>query len=175
MHTLKAIPSFDLLRKTSVILTSLFLVFGCSGIDEAVAQAVNEPAPEFQVYTMDGRFFSPYSLDEQALLMFWAPWCGVCRSELPKLARYYRETGFSGLQVLTIGTSASRDRVTGYVKDQPDTFVFPTVYDDGRLLAEAFGIRAFPTYVLIDIEGTIQMIHRGGGVLNSRKFQALVE
>ena len=158
------------------MLIGLVFLVGLGGVEQALAQVVDEPAPEFHVYSMDGRFFSTESLEgEQTLLMFWAPWCGVCQRELPKLAQYYRETGSAEVQILTIGTAAPSDQVTAYVESHSGTFVFPTVYDEGRLLQDTFGVRAFPTYVLLDENGTIQMIHRGGNVLRSRRFQSLVE
>ena len=164
------------LHYLSVVLMSLAFIFGDGVLCVTFAQAIDDPAPEFETYSIEGRYFSSESLEgEQTLLMFWAPWCGVCRRELPKLAQYYRETGSAEIQILTIGTASPESQVKGYVEDHSNTFVFPTVYDDGRLLKDAFGIRAFPTYVLLDEEGTIRLIHRGSGVLNNSRFQSLVE
>ncbi len=164
------------LRCLSVLLISMVFIVIDGRLAQALAQTLGEPGPEFQTYSIDGRYFSNESLEgERTLLMFWAPWCGVCRRDLPKLAQYYRDVGSGELEVVTIGTAASGDRVHAYVKEHPNTFLFPTVYDNGQLLKEAFGIRVFPTYVLLGEDGTIQFIHPGGGVLNNRKFQGLVE
>ena len=176
MHTLSIKSPSVFLRCQSIMLMSLVFLVGDGWCDQALAQSVDEPAPEFQSYSIDGRYFSTESLEgEQALLMFWAPWCGVCRRELPKLAQYYRETGSTEVQILTIGTAASSARVKAYVEEHSGTFVFPTVYDDGQILQEAFRIKAYPTYVLLDVDGTIQMIHRGGGILRNPRYQNLVE
>ena len=107
--------------------------------------------------------------------MFWAPWCGVCRRELPRLAHYYRDNGSAEVQVLAIGTAAASDQVRAYVEGHPGTFPFPSVYDEGDLLQEAFGVRAYPTYVLFDEEGVIQLIHRGGGVLQSKRYRSQID
>ena len=142
---------------------------------QATAQWVNEPAPEFEVYALGGRGFSNYSLEgDRALLMFWAPWCGVCREELPKLAEYYEGAMPVDLQVLSLGGAASSGQVYGYVQNHSETFVFPTAYDEGQLIGEAFGVRAYPTYVLLDEDGTILLVHRGGGVLDSKRFKRLM-
>ena len=176
MHTITSIAQSILYRSMFVLSMSLILVAGDGWLIHAPAQGVNEPGPEFEVYSIDGRYFSSESLEgEQTLLMFWAPWCGVCRRELPKLAQYYRETGSAQMQILTIGSADSSDRVEAYVADHSDTFVFPTVYDDGNLLQGAYRVRAFPTYVLLDADGVIQMMHRGSGVLENRRFQSLVQ
>ena len=176
MHTPSSYSISRLMRHLTVMLMSLVFIVGEGELHLASAQAVDEPAPEFEAYSIGGRFFSSESLEgEQTLLMFWAHWCGVCRRELPKLAQYYRETGSAEMQILTIGSASPEDQVKTYVEDHSDTFVFPTVYDDGRLLKDSFGIRAFPTYVLLDEVGTIQLIHRGSGILKNRRFQSLVE
>ncbi len=176
MHTLRSKPRLALLPSLFVMLMSLVFFAGGGFLDQSLAQSVGEPAPDFQVYSINGRYFSTDSLEgEQALIMFWAPWCGVCRRELPQLAQYYRETGSTEVQIFTIGTAAPSDRVKEYVDEHSGTFVFPTVYDDGGFLKETFRIKAYPTYVLLDVDGTIQLIHRGGGILSNRRYQRLVE
>ena len=177
MHVSDTIRICKKTYKLLVILAIyLILIGGPTLSGQVAAQALNEPAPEFQLSALDGSVVSNYSLEgEPALLMFWAPWCGVCQRELPKLAQYHEGEKPDGLQIVTIGGSASRGRVKGYVEDHWDTFVFPTAYDDGKLVAGAFGIRAFPTYVLLDQDGTIRLIHRGSGVLQNRKFHQLAD
>lgn len=46
-----------------------------------------EPAPKFELSSIDGKSFSLDILlsDKTLLLEFWAPWCSICQSELPKL------------------------------------------------------------------------------------------
>ena len=159
----------------NMLICCLILIGGSIQSGQVAAQALNEPAPEFQLSGLDGSIISNYSLEgDPALLMFWAPWCGVCQRELPKLAHYDDEEKPDGLQIVTIGGSASKDQVRDYVQDHWDTFVFPTGYDDGKLVAGTFGIRAFPTYVLLDQDGNISLIHRGSGLLNNRTFHQLI-
>ena len=142
---------------------------------QAIAQTVNEPAPEFEVYTVDGRSYSEYSLEgDRALLMFWAPWCGVCQRELPKLAQYHERAKPADLQVLTLGGAAPEAQVKEYIQKHAETFVFPTAYDEGRVIGGTFGVRAFPTYFLLDSDGTILLVHRGSGVLGSPRFKQLM-
>ena len=139
------------------------------------AWAGDRPAPEFDAYTLEGEEVSNYSLEgEPALLMFWAPWCGVCKDELPKLADFYEWENPAGFQVVSIGGSDTESNVQEYVDDHADVFVFPTIYDEDKTLIRGFRIKAFPTYVLLDENGHIKYVHRGGGFLEKSKFRNFI-
>jgi len=151
-----------------------FVLIGGLLFNPSLVQAAREEAPDFRVSSLKGEHFSNFKLEgERALLMFWAPWCGVCQQELPKLAQFYKHDMPDDLQILTIGTSASLGEVEQYVTRHPRTFTFPTAYDAGKVIAGDFSIRAFPTYVLLDRDGTILLVHRGSGILKDQKFQQL--
>ncbi len=152
----------------------VFMLVDSSFVNPSAAQG--QVAPDFNVSSFDGEHFSNFKLEgEKALLMFWAPWCGVCQRELPKIARYFKHDLPDDLQVLTIGSSASRREVKQYVKEHPRTFVFPTAYDANKSMAEDFNIRAFPTYILLDEDGTILLVRRGGGILNDQRFHQFTQ
>ena len=161
---------------TFVLFISLFMLLEGSFLNLSAAQSGRDVAPDFAVSSLKGVYFTNFKLEgDQALFMFWAPWCGVCRRELPKLAHYYQNDMPDDLQVLAIGTSSSRREVEQYVDGHSGTFVFPTAYDANKVMARDFGIRAFPTYVLLDRDGTILLVHRGSGLLTKQKFHQLTQ
>ncbi|MGV7229806.1 MAG: TlpA family protein disulfide reductase [Nitrospirales bacterium] len=154
----------------------LFMLMASSFVNPFLAQSGSQVAPAFNVTSLNGEHFSNFKLEgERALLMFWAPWCGVCQRELPKIARFYQRDMPDDLQVLTIGSSASLKQVEQYVDEHPRTFVFPTAHDANKSIAENFNIRAFPTYILLDEDGTILLVRRGGGILNDQRFHQLTQ
>lgn len=139
------------------------------------AFAAGPAAPDFSVVTLDGETNSRASLaGRPALLVFWAPWCRVCQRELPVLAEFARTTRPAPLRLLAIGFADSRANVDAFVKARADTFVFPTAYDEGNRVAEAFGVTATPTFVLLDAAGRVALVHRGAGLLQNPQVRTFL-
>lgn len=155
--------------------TCLYLV-ALGGASEVVAQVAGTPAPAFTLSTLNGGTVSKDSLKGQpALVMFWASWCPVCRKELPILGQFYRTERPAKLQVVSVGFADPRENVLDYVRANAETFVFPTAYDEGNRVAEAFGINATPTFVLLDQAGAIVLVHRGGGINQNPEYQKFLK
>ncbi|HJU04823.1 MAG TPA: TlpA disulfide reductase family protein [Nitrospiraceae bacterium] len=141
--------------------------------DGAMAKAgANLPAPAFDLVTLSGETYSNDSLKGRpVLLVFWAPWCKVCQRELPLLSQFQQQDKPAPLRMLSIGFADIRANVEAFVKARPDVFVFPTAYDEDRWMAQTFKVNATPTYVLLDAQGSIVLVHRGGGVLQNLQFR----
>lgn len=138
----------------------------------AAAVMAGTPAPDFEIVTLAGETFTKASLKGQpALLVFWAPWCRVCQQELPLLGQFYRHEKPQQLRVIAIGFADSRTNVEAFVSARSGAFLFPTAYDDDRWVAQAFKVTATPTYVLVDAQGQVVLVHRGGGLLQHGRFR----
>jgi len=139
---------------------------------ETGARAANPSAPAFELVTFAGESYSNDSLKGRpVLLVFWAPWCKVCQRDLPLLSEFYQRDKSTQLGVVSIGFADTRTNVERFVKERPGTFVFPSAYDEDRWVAQAFKVNATPTYVLLDAQGSIVLVHRGGGVLQNIQFR----
>lgn len=160
-------------RRLSLVLW-LIMVWG--GVLNVSHGAPGLPsAPEFELVTSAGDAVSKTTLrNRPALLVFWAPWCNVCRKELPELASFYQRDKPERLQVLSIGFADLRSNVEAFIKQRPDVFVFPTAYDEDRWVAQAFKVRVTPTYVVLDANGQIVMTHLGAGLLQNEEFRAFL-
>jgi len=142
------------------------------GSTELLAAPAGSPAPAFELVTFAGESYSNDSLKGRpALLVFWAPWCKVCQRDLPLLGEFYQRERPAELRVVSIGFADTRTNVAQFVKERSGAFVFPSAYDEDRWVAQAFKVNATPTYVLLDAQGTIVLVHRGGGVLHNPQFR----
>jgi thiol-disulfide isomerase/thioredoxin len=147
------------------------------GVDVPAAGAAGTgvKAPDFSVKTLAGEPYTKATMDgHPTLLVFWAPWCKVCQRELPVLREYYQREKPAQLRVLSIGFADTRQRVDEFVKAQEATFVFPTAYDEDNRMAREYRINATPTFVLVDAQGLVVMIHRGAGLLGNVQFREFV-
>jgi thiol-disulfide isomerase/thioredoxin len=152
-----------------------FLVFVIIASGFSGAEVWGKEAPEFQAYTLEGYEVSKEALrGEPALLMFWAPWCGVCKRELPHLADFYETEKPDWLQVISVGGSDTHANVQAYVDEHPGVFVFHTVYDEEKIMASDFRVKAVPSYVLLDGKGNIILSHLGSGFLNKAAFRKFI-
>lgn len=158
------------------LLGLLIVCFGSIGFAMEVGALPVEAAitttPPFELVTFGGAGFSNASLKgKPALLVFWAPWCKVCQRELPGISRFYTEEKPAILEMLSIGFADSRTNVEAFVKERADSFAFSAAYDEDRWVSQAFKVNATPTYVLLDDQGRIALVHRGGGVLQNPRFR----
>ena len=95
----------------------------------------------------------------QALVInFWATWCEPCREEMPSLA-LLAQSQSGKLRVLAVNFKESPTAVNQFVAATGLTI--PTLRDPDGALARAWGIRVFPSTVLIGADGKVHSVVRG--------------
>jgi thiol-disulfide isomerase/thioredoxin len=120
----------------------------------------NQIAPDFELKTTSGEDFK---LSENVgkkiiVLNFFATWCGPCREEMPELNRYFNDHKSESFLLVGIDSEEKQDRVDGFLKDLK--IDFPAGIDDGPIQKQ-YGVTAFPTTVLIGVDGKVQFYESG--------------
>ena len=95
----------------------------------------------------------------QALVInFWATWCEPCREEMPSLALLAQNQS-GKLRVLAVNFKESPAAVNQFVATT--SLTIPAVRDPDGALARAWGIRVFPSTVLVGADGKVHSVVRG--------------
>jgi thiol-disulfide isomerase/thioredoxin len=117
-------------------------------------------APDFELKTSGGKTFK---LSENVgkkivVLNFFATWCGPCREEMPELNQYYQDHKDENFLLLAIDAEEKPDAVEGYVREAK--LDFPVGIDEGPIRKQ-YSVSAFPTTVLVGIDGKVQLYETG--------------
>ena len=122
-------------------------------------------APDFEFKTMDGdRFRLSDNIGKKIIVLnFFATWCGPCREEMPELNRYFNEHKGDSFLLVGIDAEEKQDRVEQFLKELKVDF--PTGIDEGGIQKQ-YGVSAFPTTVLIGVDGKVQF-YEAGALVNA--------
>ncbi|MBT2390729.1 redoxin domain-containing protein [Streptomyces sp. ISL-1] len=111
----------------------------------------------FTVKTVDGKPFEGSTLaGKDAVLWFWAPWCGECRREAPHVAAVQDATKDKAVFVGVAGLGQTPD-MRAFVKDYKVT-AFEHVADLDGTVWKRFGVTQQPAYAFVDDSGKVEVI-----------------
>ncbi len=113
-------------------------------------------APDFSFTSSEGEYVALEDLRGKVILLdFWGTWCPPCVESIPDLRnlhkKYSKEPSF-----MLIGISSDREDDIWREFTAKHKMIWPQYRDKDRRIQAAFGVRAFPTYVLIDHEGIVR-------------------
>lgn len=112
-------------------------------------------APRFQLVSLAGPRVDSQSLHgKPTVLVFWAPWCGVCRLASGNISWLRGLVGESANVVSIASHYESLADVRSYVAAQQVDY---TVLLDANGTARQYGVRAYPTLVFLDPTGHIRV------------------
>ncbi len=123
-------------------------------------QLAGRAAPELAVTDIEGK---PVALSDLigkvVLLDFWTTWCPPCRADAPALDKLYRKYGEHDLVIVSISVSEDRAIVESFLKEHPRSF--PVVLTTENEMPRPYQIGAFPTYIVINRDGTVASAAEG--------------
>jgi peroxiredoxin len=139
---------------------ALVAVSFCFASNNAVAELINEPAPDFTLKAKSGENMRLKELSGDVVLVnFWASWCGPCRKEMPllqKLQDKYKDMGFT---VLGVNVEEQNDAAKNFIDEVGVSF--PILLDEANDVSKLYDVNAMPTTVIIDRQGNKRYVHYG--------------
>lgn len=159
---------------------------GANGLPAVAAINVGDRVPEdfytrqYKVY-MNGKATTTdlkHLKGKLIILDFWASWCGMCLTQMPKgekLSQRYADT----LAMILVNTRHRRDDLQKIKKTYNETLSriggssLPTVYDDEYLI-HLFPHASIPRYVWISPRGTVLAI-TGHTFVNKEQIDDVID
>lgn len=117
------------------------------------------------IQLLDGARLDAPALDGRVVLVvFWATWCPLCRTELPELQRFLAAQRGGEIEVLAISLDEAPADVRDYARRTRFRFRFAM---QTAALREIFGpVEAIPLTLIFDRQGVLRFKHLGA--LDSR-------
>ena len=110
------------------------------------------PVSAFSLIDTNGKTWRPADLRGRAVMLnFWASWCEPCRAEMPTLQQVADFYGADKLLVLAINFKEPVARALQFAKTTGVTL--PVLLDLDGKVARGWGVKVFPTTLMIDPTG----------------------
>lgn len=127
---------------------------------------VGQYAPDFSAELLDGSTFrlSDVLGTNVVVINFFTTWCGPCRSEMDELTYFVESTREMPVVFLAIDVGEAPEDVAAFVDELE--LSFRVAVDQEKVIAGKYGLRAFPTTVVISPDGRI-VSYETGAIANT--------
>lgn len=120
-------------------------------------------ALDFSLYDQYGQLhaLSEYK-GKTIFLNFWATWCPPCKEEMPYIEEIYKEYGENTEDVIILGIvnpelgrEVDKAAIENFLEE--NNYTFPVMFDTNYSLIYKYGLSAFPSTLIIDEAGYINV------------------
>jgi TonB family protein len=131
-------------------------------------------APDFSITTLSREFLELGDLHGKVVVLdFWGTWCPPCVQAVPWLRDLQKKHAKDPLVMIGI-SSDSDERVLRDFRGR-NQMEWPEYWDRDRKFQQTWGIRAWPTYVVIDDEGIIRFRSTGTGEAERSRLEDAIK
>lgn len=131
------------------------------GVAAGLEARAPTPAPAMQARDLAGnsRTLADYR-GKVVLLNFWATWCPPCRREMPSMERLRQKMTGRPLEIVALDSAEPIGDVRGFLATLK--LEFPVLLDPEGENTRRWKVYALPTTFLLDAEGRIRYVLKGG-------------
>jgi thiol-disulfide isomerase/thioredoxin len=126
---------------------------------DALPARVGDKAPAFRLPGRSGEVASDSLAGKLVYVDFWASWCEPCRRSFPWLRGLSEHYAGRGLVVVAIDLDKERAAADKFLARFPAPFAI--AFDPAGRAAEAFGVDAMPSSILVGRDGQVLERHAG--------------
>jgi thiol-disulfide isomerase/thioredoxin len=142
-----------------------------------VDAAIGALAPQATGTGFDGLRVELLADGQPTMIGFFAHWCPVCQGEVAELADHLADGGLpDDVRVVAVSTGVrpEEDNYPPSAWFADEQWPAPILLDDtNNSLAEAYGLSAYPFWVVVDADGNV--VGRLSGAIGPDQFDALVD
>jgi thiol-disulfide isomerase/thioredoxin len=108
--------------------------------------------PSIEYTDLSGKAWEPHQLKGKVVILnFWATWCAPCLEELPSLQTLRDFSTSNDLLILTINVKETPSKIQQFVSR--NGYTFPVIADRQGDISKKWGVKLFPTSVVISTQG----------------------
>jgi thiol-disulfide isomerase/thioredoxin len=122
------------------------------------ADVIGKPAAGWELKGLDGKTHALSDFRGKVVVLdFWYRGCGWCIKAMPQLNALASQ--FEGRPVVVLGMNTDQNEADAKFVRDAMSLKYATLRAEG--IPEKYGVRGFPTLIIIDSEGTVRDVHVG--------------